>query len=366
MELHHLARLLDVAPNLVRLAATGRQALLSPDEDARQRAGEQLRETGFFDLVDVAQPGSGSALRTLLQEHLPRTVKAVHQAWHADPAAAAAAGDVVEGEYRGEVYGWERFAKALVAAPSGVYLVIGPPGKGKTTLAEKLAWLWQREHGYPVEGVNLYLEDGDFNAIDDLRPIRFATFAKRMATLSEWLDTQGEPDDEDDEDEMPHDALGRQVERFKRRVVVFEEQSLLMAAGGRNRAQLLLIQAAANCRHLEWPLILIAQTASMLTKELFALAVAFGGIFVMEPSEDGDERHADRDNPLVAALYQEAAVSHREARRHPCRAAHPDRREWTHVRSSLGGGYRGPMPFKPAWASPAPRLALPGGEDADG
>ena len=208
---------------------------------------------------------------------------------------------------------WDRFLSRLRRLSSGVVLVLGPRGSGKTCLAVRLAEQWRREHGYDALGINMYPQDR--------KPwIRFASmavFARTIDVLTEHLDEGMEPPAE-----------------ICRKIVLIDEAALSLHPQGQRGGILAVERAIRQARHLEWLLIVVAH----LTKDLPTQMDWCDAVFIKEPT--GKELTADREESQ--RYWQAADKAYRDLRRSGLRGK--PIQGWVYVEAA-GLGYSGMMPY---------------------
>jgi hypothetical protein len=339
--LERIARNADAVPRAARLIAAADRAMRGDPS-----AAAYLRDAGLYDGLELLQPGVGVALRDVLG----RTRGALTD------ARRALGGEIIEGSYRvleddeggAGPAPWLRFQRWLASRRWGAWVVLGPKGEGKTTLAVRLAEVWAARFGYAVEGVNLYHEDRP----DWLEPIGLHTLKRRMEFLAAYLGVDpdeleeggGQADQADEADEPRAAAVFR---RLQRRVILIDEASLAMGSHSSDVGRRVARQAMAQARHLQWHVVYAAQ----LTKQLATDLLAAEAVMVKRPL--GSESELDRREPLVQGLWSDAAAAFDwlESRgadgaelRGPWRAAYPDVRSWAFV-DCRKPRYRGLMPF---------------------
>lgn len=259
----------------------------------------------------------------------------------------AIAGDVIEGEfYEVRPPPYERFLGRLFRQRWGGHIVIGPVGSGKTALAHKLAYRYSQESGYRCEFVNCYGEDLPWFA----HTIGMHTLMARMDRLGRYLEAQVEPDEgedaeEDDDRQMPSLPPTQ-------RVIVIDEASLSMSTHAASKERKAAFQALAQCRHLRWHVVLIAQWTGQLPLGLFSQTV----VWIKRPH--GREIQTDRDNPAIRDLWTRAVEAFDDLRQSPWyRPPYDDPRAWAYVDApTLNGaaGWTGLVPFTPSPAEPPP------------
>ncbi len=328
MQAANLLRLLQSAPTAAKLYSALQRA-----QQGDRQAIEYLRSEGWAEAIDLVAPGAGPIAR----EALERGLDAVRVLRGVRPD-----GNVIEAEYTvvEETPPWAGFLRRLFAMRFGGHIVMGPCGSGKTTLALRLAQRYADQHGYVVEGVNMYDED----APEWVTPISSSTLVKRMKRVRQYLETLGVPDDDEEDgdgaaqppaDEEPPSLPPRG------RVIIVDEASIGMTVG--DPARKAAIQALTQCRHLDWVVILLAQWAGQLPLPLLGQTVKW----VKKPA--GDEEVTDRDNPVVRLLWRLATEAFRDLRRSQWyREPYTDVRSWAFCDSkSLDGkaGYQGLIPF---------------------
>lgn len=230
--------------------------------------------------------------------------------------------------------------------PWGVWVVLKPKGQGKTQGALRLGEVWHQRHGYPVEGINLYHDDRP----DFVDAIDLATLAQRMTRLSRYLAQQRVVDVGDLEVDEAGDASAEAIRaasaesayrHMQRRVVVVDEASLHIGNSGLDAGRRLVRQVMAQARHLLWHVVYVGQMARQLPTDLFAAEA----VFVRAPT--GREAALDRREPVIQALWEDAAQAFAELRRGDYWERLPDLRAWSYVDCPGYGrtGYRGVVPF---------------------
>ncbi|MBI4492942.1 MAG: hypothetical protein HY690_09135 [Chloroflexi bacterium] len=314
-----VVRLLQTMPQATRLLATVQRAAQGDPE-----ALAYLRGAGWQEALDLVRPGAGRAGRQVLQA-----------------LRELASSNVVDGEFREVDPGpapWAGFLRWLQGRTSGAFVILGPRGQGKTTLALRLAQVWARETGYRVEGLNLYDCPGF------VQPINERILARRMQVLKAALQgalANDEPGDEDEAVEIadPSAALAR----MQGRILIIDEASLVIGSSGMDQGRRLVRQAMAQCRHLHWLSLFIGQYAQQLPLDVLLTDATF----VKRPG--GAEAALDRQHPYVQALWERAGESFKGIRSNPWWAAYPHPQAWTYVDcpdAGHGRPYRGLMPFR--------------------
>lgn len=312
---------------LIQAASRGLPVLEAVQRASRgdEEAIRYLKDQGWCDALDaLIRPGAGAVARQAVQ-----MVKG-----YAD-------GSVIEGEYR-EIDGpaWSGFVKWLRAREWGCFVILGPKGQGKTTLALRLAQVWQERTGYPIIGVNLYPEDVEGLPVQRTGIASFAHVMGKLTRVLEGPDivevdeTEGSRPDEKDETPINLDSM-------KRRIIIIDEASLVLHPGGANSGRMTARRAMAQARHLEWLVIYIGQLAQQMPLDML-LAEA---VFVKQPA--GWEAKADRDAPLVQMLWEKAHQAFANVKRLPEWAEYPDLRSWAYVEANAYAthGYAGLMPY---------------------
>ncbi len=208
---------------------------------------------------------------------------------------------------------WTPFLNRLRKLSSGVVLIMGPRGAGKTQLAVRLAEQWRGQHGYAVLGINMYRQDR--RPWITFKPI--SVFADGIEILVEALDEGQDPPPE-----------------ICRRIVVIDESSLSLHPQGERGGILAVERAIRQARHVEWLVIIVCH----LTKDLPTQMDWCDAVFVKEPT--GKEMRADRDESRH--YWEESSIAYRELRHHGLRGKPIE--GWVYV-DAEGLGYKGMMPY---------------------
>jgi energy-coupling factor transporter ATP-binding protein EcfA2 len=309
-------------PNATKLYGVVQQAVAGDQE-----AIAYLKREGLYEALDIIRPGSGriaeSAKEQIIsaRDNIQRTIN----------------GDIVDGQCR-LLQPWDDLLSWLKSRKWGTFVILGPKGQGKTTLARRLAEVWHKRTGWPVNVVNLYPEDRDpwSNAVPMQR------FTDDVKSIIEMLNKPFGIDDKTGE-EWTQDNLEDALERFKRRIIIIDEMSLTVGTSGQDSGRLLVRQYMAAARHLELLIIYIGQLTRMMPLDILNCEA----VFVKKPN--GDELYTDRQEPLSMNLWETASDAFRYVKNAPGYATdYPDVRAWAYVRSQdIGGGrqYKGMMPF---------------------
>lgn len=330
MNIRTLLRVVGQSPTIVELAGMARQAA-EGDEEARK----YLKEHGIFRALDVIRDGAGSAARGALKayrEVQPETIDCEFR--------------VIE-----EHDSWERFIRWLKAQRWGTYAVIGPKGAGKTELAMRLAQVWKQQTGWAVESVNVYPE----SRYDFVECVPTRRFINRIHGIVELLNPPEPGEKQEPEEPGKHrpttpEEIDRALEKYRRRIVVIDEMSLLVGSGGMDAGRAMVRQVMAQARHLSWLIIYIGQLCRMFPADLLNCEA----VFVKQPT--GREAIVDRDDALTQNLWTRAMEAFEEVRKEPRWADYPDMRAWSYVDSPSCGvhGYQGLMPASLAQAERMP------------
>ena len=181
----------------------------------------------------------------------------------------------------------DAFFRRIRALESGVVLIMGPRGLGKTQLAAKLAYNWRAEHGYPVIGVQLYRSDRR----------SWMTF-KNMDVFAEGVDALVEAMDEGED--PPSDICHR--------VVIIDEAVLSLHPKGKHNPILAVERIIWEARHLHWLVVIVAHLTKHIATEMEAVDVTF--LKVPQPPDAVTELiRADRDD--AKPLWEAAAAAYR-------------------------------------------------------
>ena len=289
---------------------------------------------GWSEGLDLWRPGAGEIGRQVVQQTRDaiQTIQGTLQ------------GNVVDGEAY-EVVPWGRFATWLRERRWGTFVILGPKGQGKSTLALRLAEIWHDNTGYPVDLVMGYPEE----MYDFVTPVSTRAFLSDIKAIIRILDPPRKAtedveaeDDEADPTGFDPDEIDRKLQRFKRRVIVVDEMSLTVGVSGTDAGRIMVRQLMAQARHLELLIVYIGQLAKMLPNDL----LTSDAIFVKKPN--GRETETDREDRLTRHLWMDAMATFSTIRQSPQWEYYPDPRAWAHVEClDLGNGrsYRGPLPF---------------------
>lgn len=194
-------------------------------------------------------------------------------------------GNLIEGEYR-ELAPWSDFGRHLYNRDWAVIVIFGGKGFGKTELALKLAWQYQRRLGYPVELCNFWSEDIPHWATK----ISMRRLVARMRKVGRYLD-QEEVDDVDDglrpeelsrkskkAPEQQEPIRPREIDQMKRRIVVVDEAALLfggLSSAGQQESRGSAETLNNQVRHLNSIFILATQRLSDMPNALQETSVLF-------------------------------------------------------------------------------------------
>ena len=325
-------RLLQSAPDAIRLTDAVTRAIKG---DAQ--AIDYLKNEGWYQGLDVLQPGMGSIAQQV-KHHLDSTASAIRD---------TLSGNVIEGEFR-EVVPWEHFASWLRRQKWGTFVILGPKGQGKSTLALRLAQVWQQERRWPVLAVNAYPEE----RYPFVEPVSTQKFMNEIKSIMRLLNPPPPKEGEDERPDLGPEELDRRLTPYKRRIIVIDEMSLAVGTSGMDAGRLMVRQIMAQARHLNWLIIYIGQLTKMLPQDLLNCEV----VFIKKPA--GREALTDRQEPLTQDLWERAIEAFGAVRREPQWEYYPDVRAWAYVDCQdmgNGQGYQGMIPF-----------SKPSGDEIDG
>lgn len=281
----------------------------------------------------------------------------------------------------GEDETWSDFATHLQAMESGLIVIFGSRGFGKTQLGLKLTHTCHQTHGYRAESINLHKDDRQ----DWLTPITGQRLIARIVKVMSWLG-QGVIEDQTDdgltEDDLaarskkpratPRVISDREIEQLKRRAILIDEGKVFFSALtslGQQTSREGMRNLANQLRHLDTVLVVMCQKISELPDFLQDDAVHFYKYANEEVTKKDYKSGSKRDNrerwtEVLTALHavqygaypellpkwydEKAREALREAKRAHAHWQEPfnDIRAWSYVYSStLGGhGYRGVVP----------------------
>lgn len=315
-------RLLSALPTATKLAA-----LISRAAKGDMAALVELKSNGWAEALDLfVAPGTGEKARNILSNgtEVYRNIQSIRGK------------DYIDAQYR-VLTPWHEFLSWLQHRRWGTFVILGPKGQGKTTLALRLGQVLQQQTGWNVEAVNLYSEDR-YDWIDLVPPTRFQNRIKHITSLLNPPEEKpGEPPTEIDPDE-----LERQLEHYRRRIVVIDEMSLVATSHGQDPGRQMVRQIMAQARHLQWVIIYIGQLAKMLPNDLLNCEA----VFIKHPT--GREAIVDRDDALTQDLWERATEAFSTMRSSEYyREPYADPRAWSFVDCpdlGHGHGWSGLMP----------------------
>ncbi|MHB1132980.1 MAG: hypothetical protein ACYC4L_11385 [Chloroflexota bacterium] len=318
-------RLLSALPTATKLAA-----LVSRAAKGDTGAMLELKESGWAEALDILiAPGTGEKARTILSNGVEvyRNIQTIRGE------------DYIDAEYRvlNNNPSWHQFLEWLKRRRWGTFVVLGPKGRGKTMLALRLAQVWQERTGWTAEGVNIYPE-GRYDWVELVPPTRFQNRIKKIISLLN--------PPEEKPGEMPTvvdpDELEEQLEKYRRRIVLIDEMSLVATSHGQDPGRQMVRQIMAQARHLQWLIVYIGQLAKMLPNDLLNCEA----IFIKQPT--GREAIVDRDDALTQDLWTRATEAFATMRSSEYyREPYDDPRAWAFVDCpdlGNGRGWSGLMP----------------------
>ncbi len=285
MSLTEVLRMLEAAPRAARLARAVQRATAGDIE-----AVDYLRRDGWAEALEVLSPGAGERGR-LAVASAARALRDLR---------ATLTGEVIDAEWRevGAAPPWERFVRWLIARRWGTFVILGPKGAGKTTLAMRLAERWHEATGWPVQTVNAYPE-ARYGWTEPVSTRRFVGEIHRMVQLL----NPPEPRPGEEAKPLDADALDDALEPYRRRIVVIDEMSLAVGTSSQDVGRQLVRQIMAQARHLSWLIVYIGQLAKMMPNDLLNSDV----VFVKKPT--GREMLLDRDDRLTQDLWERATAA---------------------------------------------------------
>lgn len=335
------SRALQMAPAAVKLAVAVDRA-----RQGDKKAVEWLKTVGWREGVNLFLENGDQAVDQI----------SAHGKAALDTAKRAIRGDlnVVDADFRilsdePDRAPWQHFTRWLANRTWGSFVLLGPKGSGKTTLALRLAMVWHQRTGWPIEAINLY----DDNALPFIYPVAPTVFLERVRKLNEILNPPKDEGEDAGKPRLTMDEWAEQIKPkvapYKKRIVICDEASLWIGRSGQDKGRAALIGLMAQLRHIDYLLIVIAQTTRMLPLE----SLNCEAIFVKQPL--GRESQADRaDTPFIRDIWTAAGQGFEDIRQtdwwrdDPAHGLSNDPRAWAYADApDVGGGhpYRGMMPF---------------------
>lgn len=168
---------------------------------------------------------------------------------------------------------WSDFSDHLLAMRSGVVVIFGSRGFGKSQLGIRLASNWKEEHNYKVEAINMKWDRQPW--IEDINTERLVA---RIVKVMRWQNQKQKKDE--NSDGLTDEDFGRlskkkpaaatpvryiedwEINQLKRRVVVIEEAKMVFSAialVSQQVAREATRNLVNNLRHLDTILICICQ-----------------------------------------------------------------------------------------------------------